>query len=160
MFQLLLSSAYPKLRTFQFPMLCQQAGVQEAGREQSWGSWPELAKGIFHTMEHHAQYINRGELARRCRLLLGHWSAGGEQLHRASLDFSWVLFLFFFFCYIPFHYYYHYYYYISVLLLLVLYFTLVIKLFLSQFTRFTFFPNSPSHPTGSRGGVRERLHGA
>ena len=38
MFQLLLSSAYLKPRTFQFPMLCQQAGVQEAGREQSRGS--------------------------------------------------------------------------------------------------------------------------
>ena len=29
-------------------MLCQQAGVQEAGREQSRGSWPDLAKGVFH----------------------------------------------------------------------------------------------------------------
>ena len=38
MSQLLLSSAYPKLRIFQFPMLCQQAGVQEAGREHSRGS--------------------------------------------------------------------------------------------------------------------------
>ena len=76
-------------------MLCQQAGVQEAGREHSRGSSPKLSKGIFHTIERHAQYINRGELARRGGLLLGHRSAGGEQLHCASLVFSWVLFLFF-----------------------------------------------------------------
>ena len=41
-------------------MLCQQAGAQEAGREHSQDSRPELAKGVFHTMERHAQYINRG----------------------------------------------------------------------------------------------------
>ena len=47
-------------------------------------------------MERHAQYINWGELAGRGGSLLGHRSAGGEQLHCASLVFSWVLFLSFF----------------------------------------------------------------
>ena len=46
-------------------------------------------------MECHAQYINRGQLAGRGRLLLRLRSAGGEQLHCTSLVFSWVLFLFF-----------------------------------------------------------------
>ena len=61
----------------------------------------------IHTIECHAQYINWGELAGRGGSLLGHRSAGGEQLHCASLVFSWVLFLSFFFCYIPFHYNYY-----------------------------------------------------
>ena len=42
-------------------------------------------------MERHAQYINRGELAKAAwiaaRELTGHRSAGGEQLHCASLGF-------------------------------------------------------------------------
>ena len=87
MFWLLLSQAYPKLKIFQFPMLCQQADVQEDGREHSQSSWPELAKGVFHTMERHAQYINWVELARGQGSLLGHQSVGGEQLHCASLSF-------------------------------------------------------------------------
>ena len=42
-------------------MLCQQAGVQEAGREHGQDSWPELAKGISHTMERHAQYVRHDQ---------------------------------------------------------------------------------------------------
>ena len=45
-------------------------------------------------MERHAQDRKRGELAGRRGLLLGHRSAAGEQLHCASLAFSWVLFPF------------------------------------------------------------------
>ena len=56
---------------FKFPMLCQWAGAQEPGREQSQDSWPELAKGIFHTMESHAQYINQGNLTGAGQWLLG-----------------------------------------------------------------------------------------
>ena len=52
--------------------------------------------GAVNTMECHAQSINRGELAGRRGLQLWHQSAGGEQMHCASLAFSWVLFLFFF----------------------------------------------------------------
>lgn len=60
---LLLTSASPKLSIFQFPMLCQRAGVREAGREHGQDSWPELAKGIFHAIKHHAYHINWGKLA-------------------------------------------------------------------------------------------------
>ena len=38
-------------------------------------------------MERHAQNINRGELVRRRGSRLWHWSAGGEQVHCASLGF-------------------------------------------------------------------------
>ena len=100
-------------------------------------------------MEHHAQYINRGELAGRGGSLLGHRSAGGEQLHCASLVFSWVLYLFFY--YIPFHY--NYYINISSSIFC---FTLVIKLFLSQPTSFTFF----LLPTPLGGGRDKQLCGA
>lgn len=57
---LLLSSAYPKSGNFQFPTLWQRAGAQEAGREHSQDSRPELAKGIFHAMEHHGQCTHWG----------------------------------------------------------------------------------------------------
>ena len=106
-------------------------------------------------MERHAQYINWGELARRGGSRLWHRSAGGEQLHCASLFFFLPL-LPTFFCYIPFHYYY--YYYISLSLLLVLYFTLVIKLFLSHPRVLLFFSFPPPHPTGR--GRGKRLRGA
>lgn len=39
-------------------MLCQQAGALEAERKHCQNSWPEPARGIFHTKEHHTQYIN------------------------------------------------------------------------------------------------------
>ena len=105
-------------------------------------------------MERHAQYINRGELARRGGSLLGHQSAGGEQLHCASLVFSWVLFLslFVIFLFITI-------FIITSLVSIIFYFTLVIKLFLTQPTSFTFF--SPILlPTPLGGGRGEQLHGA
>jgi len=43
-------------------MLCQRGDEQEAGRECRQDSWPKLTKGIFHTIWHHAQHINWGEL--------------------------------------------------------------------------------------------------
>ena len=49
-------------------------------------------------MERHAQYINRGELAGRGGSLLRHRSAGGEQLHCASLV-SYFFFLLLLFLY-------------------------------------------------------------
>ena len=36
-------------------------GAQEAGRGHSWDSWPQLTKGIFHTIWHHAQHIKLGK---------------------------------------------------------------------------------------------------
>lgn len=48
-FWLLLSTAYPKSKTFQFPMLWQQACAQ-AGRQHGQETWPEQAKEVFHTI--------------------------------------------------------------------------------------------------------------
>ena len=48
--------------------------VQEAGRGRSWDSWPQLTKGIFHTIWRHAQHLKQGEEEERggcsewCRL--------------------------------------------------------------------------------------------
>ena len=36
-------------------------GAQEAGRGHSRDSWPQLTKGIFHTISHHAQHRKLGE---------------------------------------------------------------------------------------------------
>ncbi|KAK4814538.1 hypothetical protein QYF61_022257 [Mycteria americana] len=36
-------------------------GAQEAGRGHSQDSWPQLAKGMFHTISHHAQHIKLGK---------------------------------------------------------------------------------------------------
>ena len=72
------------------------------------------------------------------RGLAGHQSASGEQLHCASLVF-FLGFYFSLFLLSSFS---------LQLSLLLLYFILVIKLFLSQPVSFTFFPDSPPHPTG------------
>ncbi|XP_037999340.1 uncharacterized protein LOC119703477 [Motacilla alba alba] len=53
--------------------------TKEAGREHSWGSGPKLSRGIFHTIERHAQYLNWGEFMEP-QPVWG-WSEGGEQLH-------------------------------------------------------------------------------
>lgn len=94
MFQLLLSSAHCKLRAFQFPVLCQQAGEWEARREQGQDSWPEQDKKIFHSTECHVQYrgVGRKELI-AAQVWAAHWSVGGNQLYCASLVFSIVFLL-------------------------------------------------------------------
>ena len=94
-------------------------------------------------MERHAQDRKRGELAGRRGLLLGHRSAAGEQLHCASLAFSWVLLPFwvvFLFITVL----------VTILLLLflassVFWFSLVIKLFLTHDFYFLFPSSSPPH---------------
>ena len=107
-------------------------------------------------MESHAQYRKRGELAGRRGLLLGHRSAAGEQLHGASLAFSWVLFPFWVvFLFITAL--------VTLLVLLLLVssvfsFSLVIQLFLSQPMTSTFCCPPPPHPT--RRGRGKRLRGA
>lgn len=63
----------PSSRTFQVPMLCQGAEAQEA-RRHSQDSGPELSQGIFHTIDHHAQYRNWGEL------IGSHWLLPGDRL--------------------------------------------------------------------------------
>lgn len=55
-------------------------------REHGQDSWPEVAKGIFHTTEHHAQYVNCCSLARSCYQCLGvGWAVCGEQMYWVSL---------------------------------------------------------------------------
>ena len=62
-FWLLLGDVYTKSRTFQFLGPCQQraGGTREIGRGHSQDRWPELAKEVFHTIWHHAGYINWGK---------------------------------------------------------------------------------------------------
>ena len=57
-------------------MLCQGGG--EAGSKQRQDTWPKLAKEVFHTTAHHAQYIKWGQLPGRVRSLLGSsWASVG-----------------------------------------------------------------------------------
>lgn len=73
----------------------------------------------------------------------GHWSAGDEQLHCASLDLYTLLLV------------------ILSSILLFLFPLCLIKLSLSQATSFYFFPpDSLPHPTGGQGRASERLCGA
>ena len=107
-------------------MPCQR----EAGRGHSQDSWPKLAKGIFHTIWHHAQYINWGELAEK-------WLGIGRQV--VSNCIVHHLFCIFFYHY---YYYYYYYYYFPFLFC-------PIKLSLSQPTNSTvFFPILSPIPLG------------
>ena len=62
MFLLLLSNAYTESRPFLLltphHLTGKEAeGAQGFGRGHSWDSWPQLTKGISHTMWHHAQHI-------------------------------------------------------------------------------------------------------
>lgn len=85
-----------------------------------------MASGIFQTTECYAQYVNWGEFAGSCQLLLWVGLGSSEQLHCAPLS-GGVLVLS-----LPF----------SLLLLLfvvVFYFIAIVKLFLSQPTGVTFF---------------------
>ena len=44
--------------SFSCPASKKAGGAPEVGTGHSQGSWPKLAKGVFHTMWCHAQYIN------------------------------------------------------------------------------------------------------
>lgn len=62
MFSLLLSSAYAASRPF--ALLTpphQHAGTQGVGRGRSWDSWPQVNKGILHTICCHAQHTKLRE---------------------------------------------------------------------------------------------------
>ena len=63
MFYLLLSSAYCQglFCSSPHPTSEQAGGAQEAGRGHSQDSWPQLTKGMSHTIGHHAQHIKLGE---------------------------------------------------------------------------------------------------
>lgn len=117
-----------------FLLLCQW-GVTPTGRDHSWDRWPQLAKWLFHTIEHHApcmnwrSYLEGSDLGRGAGI-------GGQVVSNYIVHqlFRWVLsFLFL----------------ISLLLLLamLLHFTLfsIIKLLFSQPTNFT--SGSPPHST-------------
>lgn len=102
MFQLL-SRACSKSRTFHLP-----CSVREAVLERLGGRLDKPAKGIWHSLECHAQCTNWGSWPGGTGTAwewAGHQSEGNEQLFRASL----VLLGFYFFlslCSSPFHYYY------------------------------------------------------
>lgn len=133
---LLLSGTSPKSRTLQFSVLCQR-GVHQ----KPWGSTAGTAEGILHSLEHHGQDINWGELIKAWgRLEYQSVAVGGEQLYRASLDFLGVNFSFLLS--------------ITINSSSIFYFVFISKPFLAQATG-CFFSDSPPHPTG---GSREREH--
>lgn len=105
MLWLLPSSVYPKSRTLSCLMLCHWGGTQiKAGRELCWDRWLKVAKGVFHTTEHHAHFMNWGSyLEEEASRSAGMESGIGQQLYCASLGFPWVLFF-------PFNIIIHYYY--------------------------------------------------
>lgn len=84
----------PKWRTCQFPLLCQWGGAWVAWKDHGQDSWPEQAKGIFHAVEHHVQYINWGELSGSCWFLLGDRLAIGQVV----VNYCILRHLFFFSC--------------------------------------------------------------
>ena len=49
------------LFSFLGPASERAGGARETGRGHSQDRWPKLAKGIFHTIWHHAEYINWGK---------------------------------------------------------------------------------------------------
>jgi len=123
---------------FSFPCSARQGGAQEMGREHSQDSWLKLTKGIFHTIWHHAQYINGGELG---LLLRGEMGINHSVVSNCTVHCPLCVF------------YYHCYY-------LLLY--CPVKRSLSQPRSFTFFffSDSAPHPTGAERGVSEWLRGA
>lgn len=85
-----LSGIYSKSRTSQPIILCQQEGWRgtrscEETQPHSW--WPQVAKRMFLTVQHHAQYIRGGQSWSEgaAQGLAGHHLASGEHLPCASL---------------------------------------------------------------------------
>lgn len=120
-------------------------GTQETREEHGQDSWPKLAKGIFYTMECHAQYTNWWKLARsHCslvgdKLVINQWVMSMVLCITcfpwASFSLLLLLFLLLFLNFDP----------IAELLLLLLllhyyYFASIIKLFFSPTMSFPFFP--------------------
>lgn len=65
---------------FKFPCLArvQCAGAPEAGTEQSQSNKLQLANGIFHIIQHHAQYIDEGKLGASRTAISGFFCAPGS----------------------------------------------------------------------------------
>ena len=154
MFQLLLSSAYLKPRTFQSPMLCPASRCA-----RSWeGAEPgQLTRTSQRGIPYHGTscpVYKLGGVGREGRITARASVSGWWAIALCITCLSWVLFLSFFLLYS---------FSLQLLSLLLVsirfYFTLVIKLFLSQPTSFTLF--SPILlPTPLGGGRGEQLHSA
>lgn len=71
MFSLLLSSMYPKPRLLSVSCYASEQGYKELRQAGIWDSRFKLAKGIVHTIEHHAQYYKLGRVSHEGQLLLG-----------------------------------------------------------------------------------------
>ena len=123
--------------SFSCPASKKAGGAQEVGRGDSQGRWPKLATGIFHTMWHHVQYINWGELA---------WGDGCSRTNWASVSKWWAITLCIT-CFIysnPF------------IIIVILLLSLLVSSFLSYYPylypRVLLFPSgSLPHPTEGRG---------
>ncbi|KAJ7411883.1 reticulophagy receptor FAM134B-like isoform X2 [Willisornis vidua] len=94
MFSLLLSSAYPRPRTFQCSVLCQRTGAQGVRRAHGQDYWPKLAKGIFHTTVYPVYKLGGVDqelpIAGRVGLGIGQQVVcGTEFLEGVSSDFSY-----------------------------------------------------------------------
>lgn len=83
---------FPQSKTFWCPMLWD---AQKHRGEHSQDSWPELARGVCHTAEHHAQYIDWRELASR----VDHCSGTGWTLIRRWWESDCTLLISLEFCY-------------------------------------------------------------
>lgn len=109
--------------SFSCLILCQvRRCTEETGREHSWYRWPELTQGLFHTVEHHVQYINWGFTQKGpagLRKGVWHWSVGGEHRIVHHLFFPFLLSLLLLFT------------------IIVLFYFSIIKLFSSQHTSIT-----------------------
>jgi len=78
MFSLLPNSPYTVSRPcllLTWPHQRADWGPLDVGRGCCWDSWPQLTKGVFHTVWHHAQPIKLGEEEGRggTHLELWHW---------------------------------------------------------------------------------------
>lgn len=112
---------------------------KKAMKEHSWGEWLKLAKGIFHNLEHHALSI-----------LTDQGSGTGCGIDQQVVNTSTVLRVFFFFLFA-----------IKMMMMIILYFVPIIKLPLSQLTRFYFWLCSSPHQVGGWvGWVSKWLHSA
>ena len=113
---------------FSFP--CSTDWSQGGGYSQD--SWPKLARGIFHTVWHHAQYMNWRSWLR------GGWP--GSLLRDGLVTRWWAIAL----CITHFVY--------CILLIIIIFHWCPIKLSLNPqvLLWWVFFPYSPPHPTASR----------
>lgn len=108
-----------QVKDFQFPMLCQRAGAQEAVKKHSQDSWSELTKGIFHTTKCYVQCINEEGVGQDLQVVRN------CIVHNLFLLSFLPLSLFFT---------------TSIIIVIIIFYVVsIIRLFLAQPTSFTFF---------------------